>query len=91
MVDTNGDGLPDTTVPSGGTFVDTDDDGLPDTRLDTYWTRVGIEGCRAGGMTALRSSFARLELAADDEVAGRALDDLAAAVAEARRCLKAPR
>ena len=87
MVDTNGDGLPDAMVPRDGTFVDTDDDGLPDTRLDSYWTSLGTDRCNAIGMTAVRAAFARLELAADEQAAVNALDDLVTSVAEARRHL----
>lgn len=90
MVDTNGDGLPDTVVPSGGTFIDTDDDGLPDTRLDTYWTNAGPDRCNAVGMTAIRAAFARLELAGDQQAAVRALDELVNSVADARRHLSTP-
>ena len=89
MVDTNGDGLPDTVVPSGGTFVDTDDDGLPDIRLDTFWTNAGPSGCNAMGMTAIRAAFAKLDLATDQAPAMKALDDLLTRAADAQRHLRA--
>ncbi|MBL9076041.1 MAG: hypothetical protein JNL08_00975 [Planctomycetes bacterium] len=90
MVDTDGDGLPDAAVPRGGTFMDTDDDGLPDTRLDSYWTSVGTDRCNAIGMTAVRAAFARLELAADEQAAAGALDDLVRTIVDVQRIIAPP-